>query len=164
MEIIQGIATGAPIWVWPLLFGLLALGFLSSRERNVPRLVFAGLPFLALITLNGARSLPLSELVWPCYILGFLAGAYVAYGLQSRWLLGREGQLVRVSGEWFTMAVLMIIFWSNFVAGIVQGIAPSAYETPAFLVPFAFITALASGSFLGRAIRALRYKGPIKLA
>jgi hypothetical protein len=158
-QIISGIAQGAPVWVWPLLVGLVVLGLLSTRDRAVPRQIFYALPFMGLITVNSLVALPQPQFVWPSVIIGFALGAFVAYGLQSRWIEGRDGNRLRVSGEWLTFAVLMMIFWSNFVGGTLQAIAPGAYQSPEFLIPFAFVLALGSGSFLGRSLRALRYKG-----
>lgn len=159
MELLNGIAGGAPIWVWPLLLGLIGLGVLSTRTRSVPRGFFYALPLLGLITLNSAMNLPQPLLVWPCFIMGFAAGAFVAHGLQSRWILGRTGNRLTVSGEWMTFTVLMIIFWANFIAGAVQAISPAIYGSAGFVVAFTLVIALASGSFLGRSIRALRYVG-----
>ena len=161
MNFLIGIANGAPLWVWPLFIGLVALGLLSTRRRSVSRPLFFALPLLGLITLNSAANLPNPGFVWPCFSAGFLAGAYVSHGLQSRWLLGRKGNRLDVSGEWFTFAVLMVMFWANFIAGTLRAIAPAAYDSPEFLAPFTLVIACASGSFLGRSIRALRYNGPL---
>ena len=160
MRFIEGIFQGAPLWVWPLLVALIILGLLSTRARSVPRAVFFVLPFTALITFNSIASLPNPWVVWPVFIVGYGIGAYIAYGLQSRWILGRDGNRLLISGEWFTLAVLMSIFFSNFVAGAVEAIVPQAYQSAEFMVPFAFIIAAASGSFLGRSVRALKYQGP----
>ncbi|MCP9483272.1 hypothetical protein NNA36_15005 [Shimia sp. CNT1-13L.2] len=162
MDLLQGIASGAPLWVWPLFIGLVLLGLQSTRTRNVSRAMFYGLPFLGLITLNSMARLPNPGFVWPCFMFGFLAGAYIAHGLQSRWLLGRNGTRLRVSGEWFTFAVLMVMFWANFAAGTLRAVAPAAYGSPEFLAPFTLVIAFASGSFLGRSIRALRFKGSLQ--
>ncbi|MGR3837206.1 MAG: hypothetical protein ACU0A2_02530 [Cognatishimia sp.] len=160
MRYIEGIFQGAPLWVWPLLLALIILGLLSTRTRSVQRAAFFTFPLMVLITINSIASLPNPWVVWPAFVLGYGIGAYVAYGLQSRWILGRDGNRLMISGEWFTMAALMTIFFSNFVAGAVEAMVPQAYQSAEFMVPFAFIIAAASGSFLGRSVRALKYQGP----
>ena len=80
-----------------------------------------------------------------------------AYALQNKWLLGKHGRIISLSGEWFTMLVLMVIFWMNFAGGMMKAISPGIYLTQEFIALFALLVGAASGSFLGRALKVLGY-------
>jgi hypothetical protein len=71
-------------------------------------------------------------------------------------LLGREGRRVRLKGESLTLLVMMVVFWANFAGGLTQAIAPQIYNDTGFHAVFAFILALSTGSFAGRALRVWR--------
>ncbi|MDU9004101.1 hypothetical protein [Sedimentitalea todarodis] len=49
--------------------------------------------------------------------------------------------------------ILMLIFFSNFVNGVVQAVGPQLLEATAYSVGFAAVIGLCSGSFTGRALR-----------
>lgn len=150
---IEGILEGAPVWVWPLLGLLLVIGDRASKPRQIPVILFYFLSLLGLIPINGMVSLPFQVTAWSGYAVGFVAGAAGGYVLQGKWLLGRQGKMLSLSGEWFTMLVLMVVFWTNFAGGMMQAIRPETYSTPVFVALFATLVGAASGSFFGRAVK-----------
>jgi membrane protein YqaA with SNARE-associated domain len=85
-----------------------------------------------------------------------VAGIYRGYRLQGRWLISKDASTVTLAGEWFTMAVLMTIFWVNFANGTVQAVAPEITAAPMFLIPLVLLVSVASGSFTGRAVNVVR--------
>lgn len=154
---VKGILGGAPVWVWPLLVLLLFLGYKASKPRQTSVILFYFLPFLGLISINNVTRLPFQTMAWTCFGIGYVAGAVGAYALQNKWLLGKQGRIISLSGEWFTMLVLMVIFWMNFASGMMKAISPGIYSTQEFIALFALLVGAASGSFLGRALKVLGY-------
>ena len=154
---LEGILGGAPVWVWPLLLLLLFIGYKASRPRKIPVILFYCMPLLGLISISSVTSLPFQAMAWTFFAAGYGAGAVYAHALQNNWLLGKQDRIISLSGEWFTMLVLMIIFWMNFAGGMVKAISPEIYSTPGFIAVFALLIGAASGSFLGRALRVIRY-------
>lgn len=154
---IGGILSGAPIWVWPLLIVLLFIGYKASKPRQTSVILFYYLPLLGLISINSVTSLPFQKVAWICFGIGYVAGAAGAYTLQNKWLLGKQDKTILLSGEWFTMLVLMVIFWMNFTGGMVEAVSPGVYSTQGFIALFALLVGAASGSFLGRALKVINY-------
>lgn len=152
---IKGILSGAPIWVWPLLFLLLFIGYRASKPRQISTIVFYCLPLLGLISVSSVASLPFQIIAWASFGIGYFAGAAGAYALQNKWLLGKQDRIISLSGEWFTMLILMIIFWMNFAGGMAKAISPGLHSTEGFVVVFALLVGAASGSFLGRALKVI---------
>jgi hypothetical protein len=155
MQIINGILSGAPIWVWPLLIAMIFIGYKSTKDRTVSIILFYCLPFLGFITLNSIFSLPLQSVAWGAFAVGYLLGAIIAFRLQELWLVKKKDNRVSVKGEWLTMGVLMVIFWANFVGGAMQATRYDAYASIPFVAIFALFIGAASGTFLGRCIRVL---------
>lgn len=155
MQLIQGIAQGAPLWVWPVLIFLAVIGLKATRDRRMPRTLFYALPFLGLITLRSISTLPPLGLIWLGFVAGGLIGALLGHALHGQWLIGREGRTLLLRGEWFTFTMLMVIFWSNFISGTVKAISPAFYESTPFLLGVVLLCGFAAGSFLGRSVRAL---------
>lgn len=148
--------TNAPIWVWPLLVLLLFVGLRATRPRRAPVALIYSLPLLGLLGLRSLLSLPAPN--WGFVLWGtmLLLGAAAGYRLQTRWLVSRAGKFVNLRPEWLTLMVVMILFWSNFVTGIVRAMAPELLSSPAYIIPLTIILGLGSGTFLGRAIRVFR--------
>ena len=154
---IKGILSGAPIWIWPLLVLLLFIGYKASKPRKTSAIAFYFLPFLGLISINSVTSLPFQVVAWGCFGVGYITGAAGAYVLQNKWLLGKQDRTISLSGEWFTMLTLMIIFWMNFAGGMMKAVSPGVYSTQGFIALFTLLVGAASGSFLGRALKVIQY-------
>jgi len=144
---------GAPIWVWPLLALLVWIGLRASRKRSTHVYSVYFMPLIGLISIASIARLPRPQLVWSCYLMAYLVGAGLGHRLQARWLLGRCGTQVILSGEWFTFSAVLTIFFANFCAGTLRAVNPQVYADPVFLAAFPAIIALMSGTFLGRALR-----------
>jgi hypothetical protein len=155
MQLLEGILGGAPIWVWPLLVLLLFIGFKATKPRQTSVTLFYSLPLFGLMSLRNVTALPLQELAWINFASGYVAGFAYAYMQQGKWLLGKEGRTVSLAGEWFTMLSLMVIFWMNFVGGMMKALSPQSYESPIFIILFTLLIGAASGSFLGRGVRVI---------
>ena len=55
--------TSAPLWVWPLLAMLLALGLNAMRTRTTPAWPLYGLPLLGVLSLRSVSALEASNWV-----------------------------------------------------------------------------------------------------
>ena len=103
------------------------------------------------MSLNTIFAQPNQTTAWACFALGYLIGIALGYSRQSNWLIEKSGARLTLKGEWFTMTVMMVIFFSNFVNGFMLSVAPTLQANPLFTAAFTLIIGLAAGSFLGRA-------------
>lgn len=154
-EILSGIWQNAPVWVWPLFFVLIFIGVMASRDRNSSIIPYIFYPLFGLSAANSVGGLVHIPLNWIAFSGAYLIGAVLAFRWQDRLITKKNGTKLQLRGEWITMLILMVIFFSNFVNGVIAAIAPVAQATVGFVVLFAAIIGACSGSFTGRAIRVL---------
>jgi len=150
---LSDILTGAPLWVWPILVGLILLGLKATKDREALCLPSFFYPLFGLISVNSVTGLRASGLVWLGFGAAYLIGAFLGNRFQGRIILGKSVKHVRLKGEWLTMAVLMVIFWMNFVGGVVAAVLPVAFASFGFKIGFALVAGLVAGSWAGRALR-----------
>ena len=151
------ILSAIPLWVFPLLFGLIWLGTRAARDRTVsPWLVYT-LPLLGLLSLFRALGLPEADIALMALFLSYLAGTGLGYRIQPRWIVARSAGRVHLRGEWVTMTTILGLFTLNFATGMsqgmTQGMAPALADGAGFAVGFGTLAGLMSGSLLGRALR-----------
>ena len=147
-----------PLWVWPLIAGLVFLGLRSTKDPSAPIWLYYLIPFLGLLGLKTVYSLQLGPLVWLGFGTAFGIGAATGFQLQRNWIIEKTASSIRVKGEWFTFTMIMVLFFSNFVLGAMRAISPQMVSNTLFLVIFVAFTGIASGSFTGRSIRIIRAK------
>lgn len=157
-KVVTGILTNAPIWVWPLLIVLIVMGLAATRTRNTLLILHYFMPLLGIIGLGSVRALGFPELVWPTFLGFTLIGAALGFYWQSKWNLDRQRFKVRVQGEWLTLIVLMLIYFSNFADGTVEAVQPALKLTLHYNLVFASIMGLCSGSFTGRSLSVILFK------
>lgn len=156
MDMLLRLITGAPVYVWPLLIGLIWLGLKSRKDRETSILPLYALPFLALAGLPNLLAMPNQSLTWGVWAITYAAGALGGYALQSRYVIARVGSRAQLRGEWVTMIMVMAIFWSSYALGVTAAVAPGALADGAPAVLFPAIEGVLSGMFLGRLLRILR--------
>ena len=156
---LTAILTGAPIWVWPLLVVMVILGLLASKSRTRTYIPIYFFWLLGFLSLNAVNSLSPAPLIWGAFGVAYVLGALYGYRFQRRIIIKKSDGRITLKGEWLSMIVLMAIFWMNFVGGVVRAISPDIYTSNGFHAIFAIIAGLASGTFIGRAIRV--YQTPI---
>lgn len=142
-----------PLWVVPLLTGLIWLGRRATSARAVPPLLIYALPLLGLMTLARAVAMPLAALALGALVPAYLVGAVAGYGVQPRWIVARDPRRVHLRGEWATMATILCLFGLNFAAGMVEGMAPALSGNLALTLGYGVTAGLLSGSLAGRAMR-----------
>jgi len=152
------IITGAPIWVWPLLALLVLVGLRARQDRTVHVGLIYALPLLGVLAVRSTAALGAPSWIWVIFAIAYFAGGLIGYWLQCRWIVGRISNKVQLAGENVTLTVMMIVFWANFVTGLLLAIAPDVYASAPFVSGFAAILALCGGSFTGRALRVIAWQ------
>lgn len=147
---IKGLIFGPPIWVWFLLTYLIFIGVKSFNTRKVPIFIFYLTPLLGLLSLRTISRLEHIEIVWAAFGLIYILSAVGFFNWQKRNLLERQKRHVVLKGEWVSLVSFMVIFWANFVQGVLTAVSPETYQSLEFVVIFAALLGLVSGSFLGR--------------
>ncbi len=151
------ILKNTPIWVWPLLILLIALGLRASKERWMPAAMIYFMPLLGLLSVNNMLALPNQILVWGAFFLFYSLGALLGARLQKGWTLGREGGRIHVAGEWVTMLTIVLVFVASFLNGMFVAILPELIGLPIVYLGLTVIKASVAGVFIGRAAYVWRY-------
>ncbi|SUZ31196.1 hypothetical protein ROE7235_00932 [Roseibaca ekhonensis] len=151
------ILSAIPLWVFPLLFGLVWLGSRASKSRAVSSWLVYALPMLGLLSLTAAQGLAQAETALTAMAVAYIAGALWGYRAQAAWVIRRDARRVHLRGEWVTMVTILSLFILNFATGIVQGMAPALAEGATFALGFGLLAGVLSGSLMGRALRVARW-------
>jgi len=151
------VLTKTPIWVWPLLVLLVALGLRASKTRWMPAVIVYVMPLLGLLSINNMLGLPNLIVVLAVFVIFYGLGAWGGLRLQSGFTLGREGGRVQVAGEWMTMITIIAVFLASFLNGLFVAIAPEIVTLPVVYLGLTMIKGLVSGIFIGRAIYVWRF-------
>ncbi len=150
----------APLWVWPLLLGLIGLGLVQVQDRSVPGAVVLALPLVmvpysayGLIATFGADPRVLTA--WCAGILATIALNQSVLGIPHGVVRDRGHWRFLVRGSLLPLVVMMAIFWTRFVLGVLAGMAPATISGPSFVIGIAFWLGLCGGFFPARTIRIL---------
>ncbi len=152
-----------PLWVWPLLLGLIGLGLVQSVDRRVPGSVVLALP-LGLVAYS-AYGLIATFGLDPRVLAAWCAGVLATIALNQS-VFGIPRGVVRDPGHWrflvrgslLPLALIMAIFWTRFVLGVLAGMSPATIAVPSFVIGVAFWLGLCGGFFPARSIRILGAK------
>ena len=153
------ILTHTPLWVFGLFFGLVYLGYLQSRTRQVSRSRLIVLPVAmlawSLYSVWSTFDAHLTALAaWAC-----AWGVVVAIGLArgpSRGASYDAGTAqFTVAGSWLPLALMMGIFFFKYAVAVAHAMKPGLLGTPAAVVVVAGTYGAFSGLFMARAVRAL---------
>lgn len=153
---ISAILTHTPIWVWALLGGLLYLGFIQTKRRTVSlkRSTILPLAMIALSifgTVNVFGSSPSILLAW------LVAGAltFIIVIRFSNWTAiqyDAAKQQFTLPGSWIPMMLIMGIFVTKYVVGVMVGTQPAYANKLNFAITFTLLYGAFSGVFLARAV------------
>ena len=157
------IATGAPLWVYALLVGLIALGIQRLQSREVP-LFIALLPSIAFLawSLLGAHILAetagngFAALSW---FGGAAVGVFSAFVLPEPRGGRRPGGRILLPATWLPLALYLLVFVARFACGVWAALRPAQA-----------LTATAIGLAIGAAMTArlivavVRWRQPIDAA
>ncbi len=155
MTTLLGIFTNAPIYVWPLLIALIFVGLHARKDRETSVYPMLALPLLAIAGFANLLSLPDQTTTWTSWGAAYALGAAIGFWLQSGWITWRRGMRVGLRGEWATLIMVMVIFWTSFAMGFLGAVAPDRLATAPLSILLPAIEGVGSGFFLGRVIRVL---------
>lgn len=124
------IATGAPLWVWVLLAGLVLLGLRRLRTREMP-IALAMLPAIAFLGWNLWNAFAYTRLAGAAVMLAVVAagaviGAATAVALPEPRGQRLPGNRVRLPGTVLPLLVFLTIFVARFGCGAWAAIVPGA--------------------------------------
>lgn len=129
--IVAQAATGAPVWVWPLLMALIALGVSRLRDREMPVWRLLLLPAILIgismitVLIGGLNAASLVAMA-----TGLGLGAIAGWATMRNVAATRAGDgRVLVKGEFVSLIAILGIFASRFAAGILSATAPHILET-----------------------------------
>lgn len=147
-----------PLWVFGLFIGLVFLGYSQTKTRllSVKRLIIFPIVMLSLSVLGIASSFGihlLSIAMWLCGLsLAFAINYWVVSPRDVRYL--KDEQVFSIPGSWLPMVLIMVIFFTKYLVGVLLALHPETVHTPRFLVSACLVFGLSSGLFLARAISA----------
>lgn len=122
----------------------------TRNSRTIPYFFY---PLFGLSAAGSIGGLVHAPTNWVAFSISYLIGMALAYRWQDGLILQKTGQRMRLQGDRMTIVILMLIFFSNFVNGVVQAVGPQLLQAAAYTVVFAAVIGLCSGSFTGRALR-----------
>ncbi|MBE0620365.1 MAG: tat pathway signal sequence [Burkholderiales bacterium] len=155
-QILFQILQRTPVWVYGLFFGLLALGYLQSKPRELSKLRLAVLP-LVLCALSlaqvwaGFSAQPLAYAAWSGGIaVALLANRALKQPAGARW--SAASGTFHVPGSWTPLALMMAIFFARYALNVSLAFAPGLAQLSGFAAAASFGFGLLSGTFLARAL------------
>lgn len=154
-QILLGIWQNAPVWVWPLFFVLVFIGLIAMRDRRSSIIPYFFYPLFGLSAANSIGALNHVPLSWITFSVCYLVGAGLAFRWQNSLILQKAGWTMKIKGDRITILILMLIFFSNFVNGVILSVAPDLQEAIVFTLVFVGVIGACSGSFTGRALRVI---------
>ena len=161
MQFVTEIIARTPLWVWALFAFLLFIGVRALRPSTASFARLAILPLVFLVwglsgfvTTYGFR--PLGIAVWlAAGVIGFALGrvAVRAIAIQA----DKERGLIRLPGSAAPLVLILTIFATKYVLGVLSGIQPGISADPLYMAADVGVSGLLTGMFAGR-IYGLRRK------
>jgi hypothetical protein len=161
------ILTHTPLWVFGLFFGLVYLGYLQSRTRQVSRgrLIVLPVAMLAwsLYSVWSTFDAHLTALAaWACAWVTVVAIALLR-APSRRAAYDASTKQFTVTGSWVPLALMMGIFFFKYAVAVVHAMTPGILETTTAVAVVAGTYGLFSGLFMARALRVLGVMKPPRL-
>lgn len=152
-----------PIWVFGLFIGLVALGLLQTRTRQVHKRQLLG----AKIALTVVTLISVVQLWWPTPWLAIALSSWAFTGLFVSWALSQSAaptdasynpatQRFTLPGSWLPLAFFMAIFACKFVVGMLNAIAPETMRSLQAAIGISAMYGLLSGIVIARVWRLLK--------
>ncbi len=152
--------SNTPVWVWPLLLGLLVLGLRQTLTQQMGWARVTVLP-LALVglsvygTLSVAARHPAALLLWAVVALA-AAALVLRRPLPASARYDLALQRFTVPGSAVPLALMMGIFFTKYAVGASQALAPALLQSALASGAVAGMYGLCSGVLLGRSLRLWR--------
>jgi hypothetical protein len=158
VNIASEILAKTPVWIYPLLSGLIVLGLIQTKDRSMGWLRTVLIPFGFLIfSLYGVlSSFGLHAATTLLWLGGVLAGAAVGMALGVTAQPSSTARQVVVKGSWVPMAMIMGIFLTKYSVGVATALQVPALQTAQSAYLISLLYGVFSGVFVGRAVLVLR--------
>lgn len=152
-----------PVWVFGLFIGLIALGWLQTRTRQVTRKQLLS----AKIALTLVTLISVVQLWWPTPWLAIALSSWALTGLLVSWTLSQsaapagarynpETQRFTLPGSWWPLALFMAIFACKFVVGMLSAVAPEHIRSLPAAIGISALYGLLSGIVIAQVWRVLK--------
>ncbi len=146
-----------PLWVFGLFIGLVALGLLQTRTRQVHKKQLLG----AKVALTVMTLISVVQLWWPTPWLVIALISWALTGLFVSWALSQSAALTGASfnpntqrftlpGSWWPLALFMAIFACKFVVGMLSAVAPEHIRSLPAAMGISALYGLLSGTVIAR--------------
>ena len=96
LDLIEGVFTRAPIWVWPLFLWMAWMGVRAMKARSTPVWTYWLLPLFALLSVHSRLHAGRPEVDLPFYAAAFFSGLMLGY-----WVSLRQGPQERDKLQFF---------------------------------------------------------------
>lgn len=155
-QILFQILQRTPFWVYGLFLGLLALGYLQSKSRQLspPRLVLLPLALgaLSLAQVWGSfAAQPMGFAAWAAGIAAaVLANRALRHPAGARWSAA-DGSF-HVPGSWTPLGLMMGMFFARYALAVSTAMQPALVQSAGFAACASFGLGLLSGTFIARAL------------
>ena len=158
MQLVLGIITHTPVWVWFVLAGLIFLGLRRTRTRQVnatslliPAAIFALLAITRLVVGHFAGPV----------VLGTLAGAIAATAILFVLKPGSKATRLadgtfQIEGEWFSLTLILMVFAANYGIAVLAAMDPAVGTSDNARFVYSFINGLSAAFMAGRTLTYLR--------
>ena len=152
-----------PLWVFGLFFGLVALGWLQTRTRQVRKLQLLGVK----VALTVVTLISVVQLWWPTPWLAIALISWALTGLFVIWASRQSAapagasynpatQRFTLPGSWLPLALFMAIFACKFVVGMLNAIAAETMHSLQASIGISALYGLLSGIVIARVWRFLK--------
>lgn len=160
-----------PTWVFVLLLGLIALGLLQTRTRQLRTGQLLGVNIaLTVFTLVGVAQqwrptpwLVVGLISWTlsCLLVSWALGQGQAPAGASYNSYKSDEQRFTVPGSWLPLTLFMVIFACKFGVGMLNATAPDTLNNVQAAIGISALYGLFSGVLNARALRLLKLKTAI---
>ena len=141
-----------PLWVAVLFIGLVVLGLLQAKDRQVPLWRAAILPvaMMAYSLYGVISSFGLSVITIGLWLLGIAIAFGINRALQyPRHVVYRpEKKIYGLRGSFIPMILIMLIFWTKFLVGFGKGVHWDMVNTVGFTGAVSLSLGVFSGMFV----------------
>ncbi|MES2824360.1 MAG: DUF6622 family protein [Pseudomonadota bacterium] len=154
------IVTHTPKWVFGLLIVLVVLGIQQSKDRTVKKFLILPLPIgMTLLSYFGvSSSFGLSLIAIGLWFLALAGAAFLGakYFPVKDVHFNSETERFHITGSWVPFGLMMAIFFTKYLVGVLNALQPSIVENSIFIIVCSLIYGTFSGIFAARAISVWR--------
>lgn len=145
-----------PKWVFGLLIFLIVLGVKQSNDRAVKKLMILPLPLgMVFLSFFGAYSsfglAPMPIGLWFIALVG-ISYAVAEYFPVKGVSFDSAKESFFIPGSWLPLILMMVIFFTKYVVGILNALQPSIIVSTGFVIGCSLVYGIFSGLFAVRAI------------